>query len=139
MNKIFVLALLLLSPQLYADGADVKFNNGWIKQLPPVVPMRAGYMQIENPSMQDIEVTAIRSDFFESVEIHESMMADGMMKMVELDHLLIPAGKRVDLKPGSKHLMLITPKTNLQLGDKVDLIITFSDKTSQTVQLEVRQ
>ncbi|MDJ0832634.1 MAG: copper chaperone PCu(A)C [Gammaproteobacteria bacterium] len=122
-----------------ADSSQVLFKNGWIKQLPPVVPMRAGYMSIENNSEQQLEIIAFQSDAFERVEMHETLMQDGIMKMQEQESFILPARSRVELNPGGKHLMLISPKQAMQLGDDINLVVTFSDNSTQAIQLEVRQ
>ena len=139
MNKFVLLSLFLFSTLLNADSSKVEFSGGWIKQLPPVVPMRAGYLQIHNKGKSAARITAFQSDTFERVEMHETMMADGMMKMQEMHELVIPAEGMVELKPGGKHLMLITPKTALELGDKIDLIATFDDEQSQQVSLVIKR
>ena len=138
MKKIVLLTLLCLSTSLFADGSKIEFDQGWIKQLPPVVPMRAGYVQIHNPTSSDIEIIAAQSDAFARVEIHETQMVDGMMKMVELETLPLPAKSTVELKPGGKHLMMMEPLHAMQVGDKINLIFTFSDNQSSQVTLEVR-
>ncbi len=139
MKKYLLLTLCLLSTGVHADSSQVEFKDGWIKQLPPVVPMRAGYVLIENNAKQDAKLIALQSDAFDRVELHETKMVDGMMKMMELDGLVIPAQSRVELKPGGKHLMLIDPKTPLKIGDQIDLIATFSDEKSQRIQLKVKK
>ena len=138
--KRYLLASLILFPiSLIADSSQVLFTNGWIKQLPPVVPVRAGYMTIDNNSEQNHEIIAFQSDAFESVEMHETqMLQDGSMKMVEQETIPLPAKSRVELKPGGKHLMLMTTKQAMQMGDKIDLVVTFSDASSQAIQLEVK-
>ncbi len=137
-NTIFAI-FLLLPMTLMADSSQVLFNNGWIKQLPPVVPMRAGYMSIENNSEQEQEIIAFQSDAFERVEMHETLMQDGMMTMQQQQSFVLPARSRVELEPGGKHLMLITPKQAMQLGDDINLVVTFSDNSTQAIQLEVRK
>lgn len=139
MKKLVFLTLFLFSSLSQADSTNVKFINGWIKQLPPVIPMRAGYMQISNRSDQSHEIVAIHSEAFEKVEMHETTMADGMMKMIQQYSIVIPAKGLVELKPGGKHLMLIAPKQAMQIGDMIDLTVSFSDETSRQIQLEVRK
>jgi periplasmic copper chaperone A len=139
MKKTITLILCLFSMQIMADSSKVEFSGGWIKQLPPVVPMRAGYVKITNSSDQDATITAMQSDAFETVELHETTMKDGMMQMVQRDSFVIPAKGSTDLKPGGKHIMLINPLNSLTIGDKVDLMVTFSDSKTQKIQLEVKQ
>lgn len=139
MNKSIFTTLLFLTVSLQADSTNVHFMDGWIKQLPPVVPMRAGYVQINNLSEQTVEIVSMHSEQFEKVEMHETIMSEGMMKMVELNSLVIPAKSQIDLKPGGKHLMLISPETPMQIGDKVEMTVTFSDDKIQRIQFEVRK
>ncbi len=135
-RSIFVAILWL--PMLAVADSSVNFSNGWIKQLPPVVPMRAGYLRIDNPGEIDKTIIAIQSERFERVEMHETMMADGMMKMEEMTSLVIPAKSTLELKPGGKHLMLITPTGPLEIGDNIEIIVTFSDESAQRTQLKIK-
>lgn len=139
MNKILLLSLLIFSGSVFSANNQVQFIDGWIKQLPPVVPMRAGYLQIKNQSDQAREIVAMQSSAFEKVEMHESKMEDGMMKMIELKSIKIPARDKIELKPGSKHLMLISPVETLQIGDEVEVIATFEDDSSQSFLLKVKK
>mgnify|MGYP001811898585 CR=1 FL=1 len=139
MKKLLILLALGIAPSLQADTSKIRFSQGWIRHLPPVVPMRAGYLQIKNNSKQAHEIIAFQSEAFERVEMHETMMMDGAMSMKELDSLPLPANGTEELKPGGKHLMLIRPKQTLEIGQDVDVIVTFQDGTSQSIQLEVKK
>ena len=139
MKKILFLCLALSPMFLHADTSSIRFTDGWIKQLPPVVPVRAGYIQINNPSKQDHQIVGVQSDAFERVEIHESKMQDGVMIMDRILSLTLPAASQVELKPGGIHLMLMNPIQSLQIGDRFDVVITFEDETSKNVRFEVRK
>ncbi|MBT3205261.1 MAG: copper chaperone PCu(A)C [Gammaproteobacteria bacterium] len=139
MKKILFLVLLVVSSTAFSQSSNVQFIDGWIKQLPPVVPMRAGYMKIKNDTDQPMEITALQSNAFETVEMHETKMEDGMMKMIELHTIKLPAQSTVELKPGGKHLMLIAPIQPLQIGGKVQVIATFSNEATQSFELVVKK
>ncbi len=139
MKKILFLVLLVVSSTAFSQSSNVQFIDGWIKQLPPVVPMRAGYLQIKNDSDQPMEITALQSNAFKTVEMHETKMDDGMMKMLELDSIKLPAQTTVEFKPGGKHLMLIAPIQPLQIGNMVQVTATFSDASTQSFELEVKK
>jgi hypothetical protein len=143
MNKTLFIALAFIAaftaPFLQADTSNLRFIDGWIKQLPAVVPVRAGYLQIDNPDKQSHEVIAFQSDAFERIEMHESRMQDDIMTMVELQSLILPADGTLELKPGGKHLMLINPTRSLQIGEDFYIVITFADETSQRMRMEVRK
>jgi copper(I)-binding protein len=138
-TRLILAAFLLCNVTLgFSDSNQVEFEGAWIKQLPPVVPMRAGYVAISNESKTSVSIVAAQSDAFELVEMHETLMADGMMKMVQRESIELPARSKVELKPGGAHLMLITPKRNLAVGDKVAIEVSFDDNTTRKVEFEVR-
>ncbi len=139
MKILFTLILCLFSMQALADSSRVDFSNGWIKQLPPVVPMRAGYIDIQNDSAQEVIITGMQSDAFEKVELHETKMKDGMMQMVQQENFVIPANASIQLKPGGKHIMFITPLRSLEIGDKVEVVVSFNDNKTQKITLKVKQ
>ena len=138
-RNLFVMAALALTAPLQADTGDLEFSAGWIKQLPPSIPLRAGYLTIDNPGKQPHRIVAMASVSFEAVELHESRLVDDVMRMVELETIELPAGQRIELKPGGKHLMLKQPLQPLKLGDEIEVIVNFADGSSRPVLLEVRQ
>ncbi len=139
MKKILFLAFLFVSSAACSDNNQVQFIDGWIKQLPPVVPMRAGYVQISNLSDEPKKIIALQSSAFETVEMHETKMDEGMMKMIELESFDIPAKGKIELKPGGKHMMLIAPTSPLKIGEEVEVIVTFEDSSTKSVLLMVKK
>lgn len=140
MKRLLPYFLLLLTLPLQADTTSIRFSDGWIKQLPPVVPMRAGYVTISNPSKQAHEIIAFQSESFERVEMHESQLDDeGVLRMVQLESIVLPAESSVELRPGGKHLMLVSPLNDLQTGDRVNLTVTFQDGSAQRLEFEVKR
>ena len=135
--KLASIALLLLAiPALTL--AELKIENAWIKNLPPSVPVRAGYMTITNTGTQAVSIDAIECASCTSVELHETVMNDGMMSMQHVPTLKIEAAQSISLKPGGKHLML-HPLEPTQVGDKVTITLRLNDGSSQSVELIVRQ
>jgi hypothetical protein len=133
----FFLFLALLIP---ATGfAQLEFSDAWIKNLPDPVPVRAGYMTIYNPQSQAISIVAFHSDAFASVEIHQTRMQDGMMRMDPVPNLTIAPGETVQLAPGGLHLMLMQPAQPTRPGEVRRITIEFDDGSRQTLELTVRK
>lgn len=139
MKAVIISTVLLFSTLIQADNSQIQFEDGWIKHLPPVVPMRAGYLTIENKGKTMNRIVAVQSPAFEWVEMHETIMADGIMKMVQQDSIDLYPEKKVLLKPGGKHLMMMKPKQSMAIGDTIEVIMTFADGSTRQVQLEVKQ
>ena len=72
-----------------------------------------------------------------SAEIHASEDRHGVMHMQALDALDLPAGQRVELKPGGFHIMLVGLKRALPAGERVPLTFTIEDGQGRRTQLEV--
>jgi len=61
------------------------------------------------------------------VEIHETSMSEGVMRMRKVSQVDIPSYGSAELKPGSFHIMLIDLEKELQPGTSEVLTLTFSD------------
>ena len=110
------LMLLLVNP---AFGADLVVENAWVREGPPGMPMMGGFMTVKNKGTDAISISNISSPAFKSIELHETIMQDGMAKMREVTDMRIPAGESLILEPGGKHMMLFSPLHPLSAGDKV--------------------
>jgi len=75
----------------------------------PGMQMTAAYLTLTNNTTQAIRITHVVSPNFESVEIHESVLEDGMARMYSLEDVTILAGASIRFEPGAKHLMLLRP------------------------------
>jgi hypothetical protein len=135
-----VLASLL--PLLLAGcgrADDWRVEDAWIREAPPAARMLAGYATIANDRPDAIAVVGARSQDFGAVEIHETRMQDGVMRMREVPRLEVPAGRRVSLEPGGLHLMLMRPVRELAAGDRVEIVLELGSGESRTVVFEVRR
>ncbi|MEL6151138.1 MAG: copper chaperone PCu(A)C [Chloroflexota bacterium] len=89
----------------------------------------AAYMFIENTGSEDVTLTSSATDMADIVEIHETSMNDNnVMQMRPLaDGLVIPAGERVELRPGGFHVMLLGLQEPFLDGDALFLELTFDN------------
>jgi copper(I)-binding protein len=131
----FLLLLLLLLPCV--ARADLDISDARIKNLPPTVPVRAGYMTIQNPGPSAVSIVAVRSDAFASIEIHRSVMQDGLMRMDPVTELKIDAGASLQLSPGGVHLMMMQPRTATRPGDEIEIYLRLGDGSEQRLLMTV--
>lgn len=102
--------------------------------------MSAAYFTISNHTTSPDTLLSVSSDVAQLIEIHESYeMEDGMMGMRETNMLVIESGSVVHLEPGGYHVMLIRLNEALEVGDQFDLILHFSQKGEEIVQVTVQQ
>lgn len=131
--------LLLILALLFPTGAlaELEISDAWIKNLPPTIPVRAGYMTMHNPGPGTLNVVEVRSEAFASVEIHRSFMQDGMMRMEPVDKLEIEAAASVKLEPGGLHLMMMMPHEPTSPGDEIIIFVKLEDGSEQSLKMTV--
>jgi len=134
MSRLALILLLIFSPIALAE-LDVR--DPWIKNLPPSVPVRAGYMTIHNPQSEAVSIVSLRSDAFASVEIHQTIEQDGMMRMEQVPSLKIEPNSSVQLAPGGLHLMMMNPSEPTRPGDLLEIVIVLDDGSEQRVDMQV--
>jgi len=87
-------------------------SNIEITEAMPGKTMSAGYFALTNNTDGVITISSVVSPEFESVEIHESLLENGVAKMRRIPELSIPANSTLTLERGGKHLMLMRPTDN---------------------------
>lgn len=75
----------------------------------------------------DEALIRVSADIAESVEIHTMTMEGGMMRMRQVESLPVTAKAPLVLERGANHLMFFGVKPSVAIGDKVDLVLTFSN------------
>ena len=136
MPRLLLILLLILPGSVIAE---LDIHNAWIKNLPPAVPVRAGYMTIRNAQANAVSIIAIRSDAFASVEIHRSIAEDGMMRMEPVLNLTIEPDSTVQLAPGGLHLMMMNPAEPTKPGDVLQIVIELDDGSTQSLNMTVKK
>lgn len=118
---VLLLALAAVSPA--NAETDLRISNAWIREAPPGSHVLAGYLSIENAGTAAVTISGISGDDFSSIEIHRTVIEDGMARMLSIGQLDIPAGDSFVLEPGGYHLMLFNPGRALTTGDSVELLL----------------
>ena len=132
-----MLLLLLAFPGFAL--AELEISNPRVKNLPPSVPVRAGYMTLHNPESKAVSIVSLNSDAFGSIEIHQTIAQDGMMRMERVPTLTIEPDSTVQLAPGGLHLMMMNPVEPAGIGDKIEILILFDDGSEQKLEMWVQK
>ena len=132
-KKIFVIILISLASCSQEPKEAITIQDTWIREAPPNASAMAGYLSITNSTDQDRILTFAKSKQFNAVEIHRTIVKDGVAKMRRYDELPIPAGESLEFKPGDFHLMLMSPQAKLKAGDEVTvtLCLLINDKIEE--------
>lgn len=132
------LAAALPAPAHDYSLGDLKIGHPWSRATPPSAKVGAGYLSIANQGSVPDRLIAASSPAAGRVEIHEMRVESGVMRMRELPQgLAVPAGQRVDLKPGGLHLMLMDLAAPLREGGMVPVTLTFERAGRLQVDLKI--
>ena len=109
MRLILTFILTALLSACLAERAPLVATDIVVPKPRPGAQMTVGYLTLRNNTTQAITIAQVRSPEFESVEMHESVLEDGVARMNPLHKLTLSAGQSVKFEPGGKHLMLMRP------------------------------
>ena len=112
------------------EGVKVRIEGAWARRAPMLKgDSTAGsgngavYLTIVNPGSVSDDVIAASSDAAETGELHESYEESGMTMMRPIIKLHVPAGEKLEMKPGGYHIMLINLKRELKAGQVISVTL----------------
>jgi len=111
----------------------------WSQALPPNAPTVAAYFTVRNRGMGDDRLLGLDSPVAAEAQLHEHIGADGMMKMQQVDGLIIPAAGQVRLAPMGGHVMLLglADRSRLVSGASFPLVLHFEKAGDLEIQVPV--
>ena len=87
---------------------------------------------------QDATLVGATSPVSEKVELHTMKMEGEKMVMAQVPNIPLPANTKVELKPGSLHIMFMSLKAPLKEGDTVALKLEIKDKAGKSEFLDIQ-
>lgn len=112
----------------------ITVSKAWIRPTAPGQTVSGAFMTLVNNSTTAYTLTSVGFSGASAVEIHETSMHEGRMRMRKLSHIEIPANGSVLLKPGSYHIMLIGLEKEMKAGTSETLTLKFSDASQIEVE-----
>jgi copper(I)-binding protein len=119
----------LISLEILAEP-DLKIEKAWIGSTEPGDDMSVAYMSLL--SHEDLILTSVTSSKINTIEMHNTILEKGVMKMRMAHEIKIDHDKTFEFKSGGSHLMLMDFKGPLKAGQKVKLILHFKDYKNQS-------
>lgn len=124
------------------QASKIQITGAFTREMPPGAPAMGGFLVVKNLHAGVLRLVGAESPAFNKVELHETRSENGMMRMVALPVVEVPAGGSFEFKPGGAHLMLIGPKAQAKAGEKLPVTLLFGSGGAAplkvNVQLEVR-
>ena len=142
--KKLALTAALLATSLLANAhqyevGQLHIDHPWSREMPPVAPTAAAYFVVHNKGDADDRLLTVETPVASKAEIHEHAHVGGMMKMQQVQNVVIPAGGEVKFAPMGYHVMLFNLKQQAQAGDRFPLTLTFEKAGPVTVEVAVQK
>lgn len=139
LRAALLLASLVFTPAAWAQAPALTAHDAWVREPMGGRNMTGAFVVVENTSATPRAIVSAATDAADKVELHEMKNEGGMMKMSPVTKIAVPAHGKVELKPGSFHVMLFGVKGKPAAGDTIDLTLTFDDGTKLTTKAAVRK
>ena len=126
------LLLLCISTLTQAQLPEVK--RYWLQAAPPNATVMAAYGTLNNTSDKNIILVDAYSPAFAMTMIHQSIVVDGVAKMIHQDELVIKPNEKLIFKQGDYHIMLMQPKFKINKGDEIKINLIYKKGEKRIVQ-----
>jgi len=130
----FIAAFALFSPMLAVaheyEVGSITVAHPWARATPGGATIGAAYVEIKAKDGAGDTLVSASSPAAGRVEIHTHTMDGGVMKMRQIEKLVIPAGGSAVMKPSGDHIMLFDLKAPLKEGETLPLTLVF-DKAGE--------
>ena len=143
-KNLFLTAVVLCAAAVLAAGCvpiagGIVVKDAMSRPSPMAANTGAAFMIIANNGQTPDRLLSAGSTAAKTVELHETVMADGVMKMEPRpEGFEIPAGGTLELKTGGKHIMLIDLVAPLEVDKTIEITLTFEKAGQMKVTVPVK-
>lgn len=121
----------------WAQAPAVQVSGAWARATTSSARVGGVFLTLTATGAADRVVSA-SSPVAEKVELHETIRDGNVMKMREVEALVVAPGTPAVLKPGAQHIMLIGLKRPLNRGESFPLTIAFANAPPVTTTVTVQ-
>jgi len=133
-------ALVVAAPaDALAQAPVITVHDAWAREPMGGRNVTGAFVVVENAGATPRAIVSAATDAAEKVELHEMKNEGGMMRMSPVKQIDVPARGKVELRPGSFHVMLFGIKGKPVAGDTMNLTLTFDDGTTVTTAAQFRR
>jgi copper(I)-binding protein len=130
-------ALVTAAPA--SAGESLQVENAWVPWAPPGLKVHVAYMTIVNRGATDQIIVSVESTDYERIELHRSVIKDGVSTMQAIGEVKVPANGRIEFAPTGLHLMLIGPRRPQAVDGHVQIVLRLSGGEEVEVSAVVRR
>ena len=129
-------SLLLGSMAAMAQATAVQVDGAWARATVQGQRGTGAFMSLT--AKDATRLVGVSTPVAGVAEVHEMKMEGDVMKMRAVPALDLPAGKKVELKPGGYHVMLMDLKAPLAKDSTIPVTLLFKDAKGVESKLELK-
>jgi copper(I)-binding protein len=134
-----VVGAVLMTVVPASAGESLQAENAWVPWAPPGLKVHVAYMTIVNRGAIDQIIVSAESTDYERIELHRSVIKDGVSAMEAIGEVKVPANGRVEFAPTGLHLMLIGPRRPQALDGHVQIVLRLNSGEEVDVSAVIRR
>lgn len=137
MKQLLISTLLAVTASAWAQApTPVDVKDAWVRATVAQQKSTGVFMQLT--AQADTRLVDVRSPVAGVAQIHEMAMEKDVMRMRQVAGVALPAGKTVEFKSGSYHVMLLDLKGQVKAGDIVPVTLVLEGQDGKRSTLEVK-
>ena len=134
-----VVGAVLMTVVPASAGESLQAENAWVPWAPPGLKVHVAYMTIVNRGAIDQIIVSAESTDYERIELHRSVIKDGVSTMEAIGEVKVPANGRIEFAPTGLHLMLIGPRRPPTLDGHVQIVLRLNSGEEVDVSAVIRR
>ena len=129
--KLLLVAFAITLGQLGTAAAQsmgssaIEIVSPWARATAGATRDGVAYLTIVNMSSADDRLLAVSTPIAERTELHESVTANGVTKMLPVDAMTVKAGSKLVLRPSGYMVMLLNLANPLKAGQSFPMTLRF--------------
>ena len=136
--KQYLLAALLLASCGKSGPPEIKVSDAWARETVAGQSATAAYMTIANDGAGDDRLVSVAAPAPAMAMLHSSENSGGIARMREMGTgVAIPAGGRIEFKPGGSHVMVTGLGAPLKAGQSLKLTLRFEKSGDRPIDVRV--
>ena len=134
-HAVMAAALALASLSTLAQSPAVKVDGAWARATVQGQKSSGAFMTLT--ATAPMKLVGVSTPVAGVAEVHEMKMEGDVMKMRAIPVIDLPAGKKVDLKSGGYHIMLMDLKAPLVKESSLPVTLLLKDAKGVESRVEV--
>jgi len=136
--KRILLTALLLASCGKSGPPEIQVSDAWARETVAGQSATAAYMRIANDGAGDDRLVSVAAAAPAMAMLHSSESSGGVARMREMGTgVAIPAGGRIEFKPGGSHVMVTGLGAPLKPGQSLKLTLRFEKSGERPIDVKV--